>query len=97
MDLRKHAVEEDRKGVRVAERKPLMAPDIIARKGEAQPSPQGMDGIPKGTKNTIAVTVRLDFERYDRLIAYSARSRPRMKNQEILVRALDMYLDAQGA
>ena len=73
---------------------------IIARKGEARPA----DGtqragersqplpVPRGTKNTIAVTVRLDEERYRKLIAYGAQFFPRRTNQEILVEALDAYL-----
>lgn len=76
----------------VAERKALLDNSLIVRKGQAAPSES--KAIPKGTKDTIALTVRLDAARYDRLIAYSARTRPRMKNQEILVRALDMFLDA---
>ena len=61
---------------------------LIARKGEAKPT-----GIPKGTHNTVAVTVRLDEERYKRLTAYGARFAPRRKNQEIFVEALDAYLE----
>ena len=47
---------------------------------------------PKGTKNTIAITVRLDEARYRRLIAYGAAFFPRRTNQEIMVEALDAYL-----
>ena len=61
---------------------------LIARKGEAKPV-----GIPKGTHNTVAVTVRLDEDRYKRLIAYGARFAPRRKNQAIFVEALDAYLE----
>jgi hypothetical protein len=51
---------------------------IIARKGEARPadvlSRAGERSrflpLPRGTKNTIAVTVRLDEDRYRKLIAY---------------------------
>ena len=60
---------------------------LIARKGEAKPA-----AMPSGTHNTIAVTVRLDPDRYKRLIAYGARFAPRRKNQEIFVKALDAYL-----
>jgi hypothetical protein len=86
----------------MAERKrPQLDAGLITRKGEATPA-VATDGekkvsqttsIPKGTKNTIAVTVRLDAERYKRLIAYGARFAPRRKNQEILVEALDSYLE----
>ena len=38
------------------------------------------------------MTVRLDPERYKRLVAYGARFAPRRKNQEIFVEALDAYL-----
>ena len=52
--------------------------DLIARKGEAAPaqpptstSPSAAS-VPHGTKDTIALTVRLDEERYRRLVAYAA-------------------------
>jgi hypothetical protein len=48
--------------------------------------------IPKGTTGTIAVTVRLDPDRYRRLVSYGARFVPRRTNQEILIAALDEYL-----
>jgi hypothetical protein len=73
--------------------------DLIARKGEASParppapSPPGM---PRGTKGTVAVTVRLDEERYHKLVGYGARFTPRKTNQEILVEALDAYLEQVG-
>jgi hypothetical protein len=73
---------------------------IIVRKGEARPAegPQRAGErskslpLPRGTKNTIAVTVRLDEERYRKLIAYGAQFVPRRTNQEILVEALDAHL-----
>jgi hypothetical protein len=72
---------------------------LIARKGEAAPaqiptqaSPPAAT-VPHGTKDTVALTVRLDPARYRRLIAYGARCTPRKTNQEILVEALDAYLD----
>jgi hypothetical protein len=73
---------------------------IIVRKGEARPvrppeqnaeTPQSAP-LPKGTKNTIAITVRLDEARYRKLIAYGAEFFPRRTNQEIMVEALDAYL-----
>jgi hypothetical protein len=49
--------------------------------------------VPHGTKDTIALTVRLDAERYRRLVAYAAGFVPRKTHQDILVEALDAYLD----
>jgi len=49
--------------------------------------------VPHGTKDTIALTVRLDPERYRRLVAYAAGFVPRKTHQDILVKALDAYLD----
>ena len=76
---------------------------LLARKGEAVPAgtasapaqtiePTRDTPIPKGTTGTIAVTVRLDPDRYRRLVSYGARFGPRRTNQEILIAALDEYL-----
>ncbi len=81
--------------------------DLIARKGEAVPaasavlasspaSERSAVGMPRGTKGTVAVTVRLDEERYRKLVGYGARFTPRKTNQEILVEALDGYLERVG-
>ena len=51
--------------------------------------------LPRGTKDTVAVTVRLDEARYHKLVGYGARFTPRRTNQEILVAALDAYLSAE--
>jgi hypothetical protein len=75
--------------------------DLIARKGEAAPAspppqttvPEPQPTIPRGTKGTIALTVRLDPERYRKLAAYAAQFQPRKTHQEIMVEALDAYLD----
>jgi hypothetical protein len=73
--------------------------DLIARKGEATPaqipSPvsQPASTMPHGTKDTVALTVRLDQERYRRLVAYAAGFVPRKTHQDILIEALDAYLD----
>jgi hypothetical protein len=71
---------------------------LIARKGEAAPaqiptptSPPAAT-VPHGTKDTVALTVRLDPERYRRLVSYAAGFVPRKTHQEILVEALDAYL-----
>jgi hypothetical protein len=77
---------------------PLEA-DLIARKGEAVPAQMltpanpPASTVPHGTKETIALTVRLDPERYRRLVAYAAGFVPRKTHQEILVEALDAHLD----
>lgn len=44
---------------------------------------------PRGVQGTIAVTVRLDPGRYERMKVYGARRR--LTNQDILVEALDRY------
>ena len=74
----------------MAKGKPASLNGGLVRKGEATPAKT--PDIPHGTKGTIAVTVRLDPARYQRLIAFKARFPRRMKNQEILVAALDAYL-----
>jgi hypothetical protein len=69
---------------------------LIARKGEAAPAiaPTLDLARPAGEKkDIIALTVRLDKARYQRLIAYGAQFTPRKTNQDILVEALDAYLD----
>jgi hypothetical protein len=73
--------------------------ELIARKGEAAParvptpaSPPAAT-VPHGTWDTIALTLRLDEARYRRLAAYAAGFMPRKTHQEILVKALDAYLD----
>ena len=72
---------------------------LIARKGEAAsaqppaPTTTPASTVPHGTKDTIALTLRLDPERYRRLVAYAAGFVPRKTHQDILVEALDAYLD----
>ena len=68
--------------------RPRLDAGLITRKGQAKPA-----DMPAGTQNTVAVTVRLDADRYKRLISYGARFAPRRKNQEIFVEALDAYLE----
>ena len=77
---------------------------LIARKGSAapvkpalvKPAPPAVPPAaepkskPKGTAGTIAVTVRLDPERYEKLKLQGVRQR--RTNQDILVAALDAYL-----
>jgi hypothetical protein len=72
--------------------------DLIARKGEATPATMTTPAsppaptAPHGTKDTVALTVRLDQARYRRLVAYAAGFVPRKTHQDILVEALDAYL-----
>jgi hypothetical protein len=69
--------------------------DLLVRKGDATPATVETPvaaALPHGTKETVAVTVRLDAERYHRLVAYGARFAPRRTNQDILVAALDAFL-----
>ena len=63
--------------------------ELIVRKGAAMPA----DSIVPASEKPIAVTLRLDQARYERLRVYGARHR--LKNQTILVAALDRYLDAE--
>jgi hypothetical protein len=73
--------------------------ELIVRKGEVSPAASPMQSastMPRGTKWTVAVTVRLDEERYHKLVGYGARFMPRKTNQEILVEALDAYLEKVG-
>jgi len=77
----------------MATRKPApLDGTLIARKGHAAPALTDTPKMPHGTKDTIAVTVRLDPERYQRLKAYVARFKRRVTHQEILIEALDAYL-----
>jgi len=76
---------------------------LLARKGEAVPaSNQARDDettippLSRGTKNTIAVTVRLDHDRYNKLVGFGAQFTPRRTNQEILIAALDAFLAKEG-
>jgi hypothetical protein len=72
---------------------------LLARKGEAVPASHPARAaetaeppIPRGTKDTVAVTVRLDHDRYHKLVGYGAQFTPRRTNQEILIAALDAFL-----
>lgn len=62
------------------------------------PAASGPLPVPHGLAGTIAVTVRLDPARYERLKIYGVRQR--RTNQELLVEAIDAFLDGregQGA
>ena len=76
---------------------------LLARKGEAvpasHPSHVAATTVPPlscGTKDTVALTVRLDHDRYHKLVGYGARFTPRRTNQEILIAALDAFLAKEG-
>lgn len=72
----------------------------LVRQGEAGPVGTPAHGrehaaaavLSQGTKEFIAVTVRLDAERYRTLVRYGAQFVPRRTNQEILIAALDAFL-----
>ena len=81
---------------------PLKA-SLLARKGEAVPAsnqtPVAETTIPpisRGIKDTVAVTVRLDHDRYHKLVGYGAQFTPRRTNQEIFIAALDAFLAKEG-
>jgi hypothetical protein len=80
----------------MAKRKTTPLDGNLVRKGEAVPAtatmPATVSDIPHGTRGTIAITVRLDPQRYQRLMLFKARFPRRMQNQEIFVKALDAYL-----
>jgi hypothetical protein len=67
---------------------PAIAP-TLARKPAAS--------VSDGTKDTIALTVRLDPERCRQLVADAASLVPHKTHQDILVDALDAYLDEVAA
>ena len=54
---------------------------------------EGQAPVPHGLAGTIAVTVRLDPTRYERLKIYGVRQR--RTNQELLVEAIDAFLDGR--
>jgi hypothetical protein len=60
----------------------------LVKKGDAKPS----GDLPKGTKDTTAITVRLDAKRYRKLLLLGAETVPKRTNQQIMVAALDEYL-----
>lgn len=66
-----------------------LAPRAEPAQAEAALPVSDAPGTARGLHGTIAVTVRLDPRRYERLKVYGARLR--RTNQEILVEALDRY------
>ena len=82
---------------------------LVVRKGEALPAraaaptrggpddvPAASAPVPLAAAELTALTLKLDDERYRRLKNLGMR-RPRRSSQDILVAALDAYLEAQGA
>lgn len=66
-----------------------LAPQADRAQAEAASPVSDAPGTARGLHGTIAVTVRLDPGRYERLKVHGARHR--RTNQEILVEALDRY------
>jgi hypothetical protein len=66
---------------------------LIARKGQAAPAAP----TATATKDTIAVTVRLDPELYLALKSRGVSFRPRKTNQEMIVEAIKAYLGKDAA
>jgi hypothetical protein len=69
----------------------ITSPSATAQATQARlkaPPPKG------GNTNTIAVTVRLDPDRYQALKLYGVKTRT--SNQDVLVSALDQYLNGQA-
>lgn len=64
----------------------------VDRAARAEPPGQAPSRQPRGIQGTIAVTVRLDPDRYERMKIHGARCR--LTNQDILVEALDRYFAA---
>jgi hypothetical protein len=62
--------------------------------GETRPPvASGPRPVPHGLAGTIAVTVRLDPARYERLKIYGVKQR--LTNQQLLVEAIDAFLDGR--
>jgi hypothetical protein len=63
---------------------------LIARKGHAAPAPAPATSA--ATKDTIALTVRLQPELYLALKSRGVSFRPRKTNQDMIVEAIKAYL-----
>ena len=70
--------------------RPLMDANIV-RKGDAKPVANG-----PAWKQKTPVTVRLDDERYRKLMAASSSRIPRITHQQIILDALDLYFDTNN-
>jgi hypothetical protein len=62
----------------------------LVQKGEAKPS------VPAAKGETVSLTFKLDKARYQKLLAYGATFVPRKTNQQILLEALDAYLEQKS-
>lgn len=67
---------------------------LIARKGQAAPAQIPAPATSAATKDTIALTVRLDPELYLALKSRGVSFRPRRTNQDMIVEAIKAYLAA---
>jgi hypothetical protein len=65
---------------------------MMADRKEAEPSRDRVAGESASRPRLIAVTLRLDERRYERLKLYGVRRR--LTNQQILVHALDLLLES---
>lgn len=59
----------------------------------AKATSTGREETPGSLMKPVAMTVRLDQERYERLSEYAARFVPRKSFQAIIVAAIDSFLD----
>jgi len=89
--------------VRKGEAAPAVSNPVVAATEDSEPpqategppeTPQAPAPVPHGLAGTIAVTVRLDPMRYERLKIYGVRQR--LTNQQLLVEAIDALLDARA-
>lgn len=72
---------------------PAPVADVPAATVETPPA-AGPAPVPHGLAGTIAVTVRLDPMRYERLKIYGVRQR--RTNQDLLVEAIDAFLEGRA-
>lgn len=73
----------------MADHRPTMGADIV--KGTAKPIANE-----PAWKQKTSVTVRLDDERYRKLMAVSSSRIPRITHQQIIIDALDLYFEAHN-
>ena len=66
--------------------RPRMRDLIVTKKGDAPPI---------GEKRTL-ITVKLDPELYGKLVAYSGQFVPQKTHQEIMVEALERFLEGKA-
>jgi hypothetical protein len=80
----------------MAKRKTTPLDGNLVRKGDAVPAaaimPAAVSDIPHGTKDTIAITVRLDPQRYQQLMTYKAQFGKRVKNQDLFITMFDTFM-----